>query len=195
MRNFLLCIIAMTAVALPTFAQEDPNADNAEGTMYIIPVNSDGSLPALVDGQYQGQVPMIEYEGSQGVSAKNVRIDYGFVFEGVSSSDEKRTFYKLSSGTLNMDGENTLSIAPDASEYISVEPGTYDITLLQPAPGRRIFTITRSKIISGTDNIETTVSVTVTYYDCNGHILNGTPTSPGVYIVSTGSTASKILIR
>ena len=51
MRKFLLCIIAMTAVALPTFAQEDPNADNAEGTMYIIPVNSDGSLPALVDGQ------------------------------------------------------------------------------------------------------------------------------------------------
>lgn len=195
MRKSLLCGIAMTVLALPAFAQEDPNADNAEGTMFIIPVNSDGSLPPLVDGQYEGQVPLVAYEGVEGVSAKNVQIDHGFVFEGVSSSDEKRTFYQLSSGTLNMDGENILTIAPDASNYIHVEPGKYDITLFQPNQGKRIFIISHSKIVSGIEKTENTIAGPVTYYDCNGHILCDVPTSPGLYIVRTGSAVSKIIIR
>jgi len=38
-----------------------------------------------------------------------------------------------------MDAENRLMIAPNATNYIPVEEGTYDITLYQHTPGVRVF--------------------------------------------------------
>lgn len=195
MKRLILLCSTLTMLIMPAIGQEKPNAADSDGTMYIIPVNSDGTLPRLVDGKYEGQIPLIGNEESTGVVANNVHIDYGFVFEGVSDNGTKRTFFQLASGPLKMDAENRLMIAPDATNYIPVEEGTYDITLYQHTPGMRVFTISPSEILSGIDSTYDTMSSPAEYFDCNGHRLPNVPTAPGIYIVISGTKSSKILIN
>lgn len=194
MKRLILLCITLTMLIMPAIGQEKANATDSDGTMYIIPVNSDGALPTLVDGKYEGQIPLIGNEETTGVAASNVHLEYGFIFEGVSDNGTKRTFLQLSSGPLRMDAENRLMIAPNATNYIPVEEGTYDITLYQHTPGVRVFTISPSDILSGVDSTYNTTSSPAEYFDCNGHRLPTKPTAPGIYIMISGTESSKILI-
>lgn len=195
MKRLILLCCTLTMLIMPTIGQEKPNASGADGTMYIIQVNSDGTLPTLVDGKYEGQIPLTGNEEATGVAASNVHIDYGFIFEGVSDNGTKRTFFQLLSAPLRMDAENRLVIAPNATNYIPVEEGTYDITLYQPTPGVRVFPISPSDILSGIDSTYDTTSSPAEYFDCHGHMLPTKPTAPGIYIMISGTKASKILIN
>lgn len=195
MKRLILLCSTLTMLTMPVIGQAKPNASGADGTMYIIPVNSDGTLSTLVDGKYEGQIPLIGNEETTGVAARNVHIDYGFIFEGVSDNGTKRTFFKLSSGPLKMDAENRLVIAPNATNYIPIEEGTYDITLYQHTPGVRVFTISASEILSGIDSTYYTTSSPAEYFDCHGHMLPTKPTAPGIYIMISGTKSSKILIH
>ena len=111
MKRLILLCITLTMLIMPAIGQEKANATDSDGTMYIIPVNSDGALPTLVDGKYEGQIPLIGNEETTGVAASNVHLEYGFIFEGVSDNGTKRTFFQLSSGPLRMDAENRLMIS------------------------------------------------------------------------------------
>lgn len=181
-------------LTLPSLAQETENSTNSDGTMYIIPVNADGTLPSLIDGKYVGQIELIGDEESTGVSATDVHLKYGFVFEGVYDNGAKRTFFQLSSGQLIMNEENRLIISPDATHYIPVTEGTYNITLYQHIPGVRVFTISPSNI-TGINPVSETKKSTAQYLDCSGHKLPRTPSEPGIYIVVSDNKSSKILIR
>lgn len=59
MKRLILLCITLTMLIMPAIGQEKANATDSDGTMYIIPVNSDGTLPTLVDGKYEGQIPLI----------------------------------------------------------------------------------------------------------------------------------------
>ena len=45
MKRLILLCITLTMLIMPAIGQEKANATDADGTMYIIPVNSDGTLP------------------------------------------------------------------------------------------------------------------------------------------------------
>lgn len=200
MRKFLLFGIVAACTAGAAFAQDVYIDDNGTaGTMYIIPVTAEGTLPTLQDGNYQGQVPMEIIEGAPGVWAKDVRIIHGFVFEGVSHDKNARTFFKLS-GSLNLEGENTLSITSNPADnkpagIIDVPAGVYTINLTQPSGAKRIFTLTRTQVVSGIDAPEIASETVRQYFDISGIPVEGVPTLPGIYIVREGMKTFKAIIR
>ena len=74
MKRLILLCSTLTMLIMAAIGQENPNAADTDGTMYIIPVNSDGTLPTLVDGKYEGQIPLIGNEETTGVAASNVHL-------------------------------------------------------------------------------------------------------------------------
>lgn len=169
------------------------------GTMYIVPINSDGTATKLEKGDYEGQTVMTTVEGETGVSVKNMALDHGFIFLAKSNDPTKGdVFYTLKSGEAPVFGEsNPLSITGDNfARYIHVEEGKYDITFLRgtESGGHNSFTIAHSTVISGIDNVIAQDSpVTSEYYDLAGHHLTDSPTQPGIYIVVTQGQAYKII--
>lgn len=166
------------------------------GTVYVIPINADGGIVSIGDGDYQGQIALSPAEGETGVSAKNIKLENGFIFYTSSTDGKLATFYKLLDGEeASLDSPNRLIIAQDASSYIKVPAGTYDITFVKRSgsEGYNTFTIKESKIIAGVENVAASdEEVPAEYYDLSGHHINGKPTQPGVYIIKEGATVYKV---
>lgn len=66
--------------ALASYASDD------EGTVFVVPVNADGTATVNADGSYSGQVAMTATEGQPGLTATHVHLDHGFVFLAVNKS-------------------------------------------------------------------------------------------------------------
>lgn len=174
----------MTAIA--SLAAED-------GTVYIVPVNADGTATVNADGSYSGQVAMTATEGQPGLTATHVRLDHGFVFLAVNGDASKHTFYTLRGDEVSFDTKNPLMIeTDDLSRHIEVPAGSYDITFYSSTGSGSSFFIKRNSTSIEDITAETAPGEAV-YYDLRGRRINGTP-APGLYIARQGEKVAKVYI-
>lgn len=184
-KSLLLTILAVGITAIVSRAAED-------GSVYVVPVNADGTATVNADGSYSGQVVMTAAEGQPGLTATHVRLAHGFVFLAVNGDASKHTFYTLRGDEVSFDTKNPLMIETDLSRHINVPAGVYDITFYSSTGSGSSFAIT-AHTSTGAYNITADADVPAVYYDLQGRRIDGTP-APGLYIARSGEKVAKVYI-
>lgn len=198
-----LLSIALLSVYVAVHAQDaqdpDPLAD--DGVIYVVPVNADGSVTAISDTDFQGEVALEADASRPGMHADGVSLQYGFIFYAENLDESKSTFYGLSGKNEELHfGERTrlyiTNLEGSKTRYIAVEPGVYDITYFRPdaTVGTSSFTITRNTP-TGIATVTADSSEQPHYYDLGGRPVDAAVLTPGIYIFRHGTTAGKVLVR
>lgn len=174
--------------ALASYASDD------EGTVFVVPVNADGTATVNADGSYSGQVAMTATEGQPGLTATHVHLDHGFVFLAVNGDASKHTFYTLRGDEVSFDTKNPLMIETDLSRHIDVSEGVYDITFYSSTGSGSSFAIT-VHTSTGAYDITADAGVPAVYYDMQGRrVADGGSLAPGLYIARRGEKVAKVYI-
>lgn len=166
-------------------------AVQTEGSVYVVPVNADGTAALQADGSYVGQVEMTTHSGETGISVRRIEIEEGFVFSAVSADGTKHTLY-TSRKPVSFDSKNALSITDRVSDYIEVPAGVYDITFYRSTGSGSSFSIKQSA--TGFDDIEAENTAPAEYFDLSGRRVGADP-APGLYVERRGDQMRKVFVR
>ncbi len=129
---------------------------NAANPPYVLTANSDGTFTMSGD-DYLDKIPMTE-TGTGMYEAKDVDIEYGFVFLGESSSSSSvYSLYSMPEWAVTpaiVSWYNPLSITMDSNGLIDGAPGKYDVVFLdrkQSGMGYHVFKLIPSENVGAVE--------------------------------------------
>ncbi len=181
--------------------QEVDDGDDSRavsGQVYVVPVDASGHVVQIAGTHdYEGEVLLESVEGAEGLTAKAVHIEYGFLLYAEDDSESLYTFYTSSNPTQPpVMGESfDVMITNDESKYIKVSPGVYNITFF---PRLTNHESNRCVVSTSTMTDAPVVSVSgesAVYYDLQGRRVPAEDLKAGLYVRVADGQVTKVMKR
>lgn len=145
---------------------------------------------------YEGEVLLESVEGAEGLTAKAVHIEYGFLLYAEDDEEKLITFYTSTGNTSPvLDQSFDVVITNDDSKYIKVDPGVYDITFFP-----RLTNHERNRCVVSTSTMTDAPVISVSgesavYYDLQGRRVPAGDLKSGLYVRVADGQVTKVMKR
>ena len=199
-----LLIIAASLFAYGAASAQNQEVDDGDdsrgvsGQVYVVPVDASGHVVQIAGTHdYEGEVLLESVEGSEGLTAKAVHIEYGFLLYAEDDSESLYTFYTAANSyeTPVMGESFDVMITSDESKYIKIAPGVYDITFFP-----RLTNYEHNRCVVSMPTVTDAPIVTVSngapvYYDLQGRTVPAEDLKTGLYVRIADGQVTKIFKR